>query len=166
MATTIDGFVAREDDRTDFVSEIEWKSFRAMVKRVGNIVIGRRTFELMEKGNELPDLDEVTVVVVTSHEFFVSDSRIQVVNSPGQALDLLRGKNFKQALVAGGGTINASFMEQKSIDEIFLDVEPVALGDGIKLFSGKAFDVKLKLLGVKHLSKNELQLHYRVLNKN
>lgn len=88
-----------------------------------------------------------------------------MVNSPGQAVDLLR-KNFKQALVAGGGTLNAAFMEQGLIDEIYLDVEPTALGDGIKLFSGETFDVKLELLGVKHLSKNELQLHYQVIHDN
>lgn len=165
MATSIDGFVAKKDDKTDFVSEIEWNSFRAMMKKVGNIIIGRRTFELMQKGNELPDLDKVNVAIVTSHEFSVLDSRIQAVNSPGQALDLLRGKDFKEALVAGGGTLNAAFMEQGLIDEIYLDVEPIALGDGIKLFSGKVFNRRLKLLGIKHLSENELQLHYRVLNK-
>lgn len=164
MATSIDGFVAKKDDNTNFVSEIEWNSFRAMMKKVGNIIIGRRTFELMEKGGELPDLDEVTVVVITNNEFSVSDSRIQVVNSPRQAVDLLR-KSFKQALVAGGGKINAVFMEQGLIDEVYLDIEPIALGDGIKLFSGKAFNRRLKLLGIKHLSENELQLHYRVLNK-
>lgn len=49
MATTIDGFVAKKDDSTGFVSDVEWDSFQAEMKRVGNIIIGRRTFELMEK---------------------------------------------------------------------------------------------------------------------
>lgn len=165
MATSIDGFIAKKDDNTNFVSEIEWNSFRAMMKKVGNIIIGKRTFELMEKGDELPNLDEVTVVVVTNHEFSVSDSRIQVVNSPRQALEVLRGKNFKQTLVAGGGALNAAFMEQGLIDEIYLDVEPIALGDGIKLFSGKVFELKLRFLGIKYLSENEPQLHYQVIHK-
>lgn len=166
MAVSIDGFVAKKDDNTDFVSEIEWNSFRAMMKKVGNIIVGRKTFELMKKRDELPGLDEVVLVVVTGNRLFsVFDSRIKVVNSPMDALSFLRAEKFKEALVAGGGTVNSSFMEQKLVDEIYLDVEPVVLGDGIKLFFGKAFDLKLKLLGVKNLSEDELQLHYQVINR-
>lgn len=59
--------------------------------------------------------------------------------------------------------MNASFIAAGLIDEIFLDVEPHLFGKGIKLFEGKNFEAKLKLLGVKKISKNEVQLHYKVL---
>lgn len=114
----------------------------------------------------MPNLDGVAVVVVTKdHNFSAADSHVEVVDSPKKALDFLITKHFKKALIAGGGEVNASFMEQKLVDEIYLDVEPIALGDGIKLFSGKAFELKLRLLGTKHLSENELQLHYQVIHK-
>jgi len=36
----------------------------------------------------------------------------------------LEKEKFNQALVAGGGTLNASFMAENLIDEIYIDVEP------------------------------------------
>jgi len=52
MAITINGFIAKENDDTSFVSEIEWRSFRKMIKNVGNMIIGSRTYEIMRGGEE------------------------------------------------------------------------------------------------------------------
>lgn len=49
------------------------------------------------------------------------------------------------------------------IDEVILDVEPVALGDGIPLFGGKNFQRRLELIESTRLSPHEVQLHYRVV---
>ena len=56
MAVSVDGMIARENDDTSFVSETEWKNFHSMVQRVGNIVVGERTYKIMEKGREFEGL--------------------------------------------------------------------------------------------------------------
>lgn len=58
-------------------------------------------------------------------------------------------KGFKETLVAGDGHLNGSFMAESLIDEIFLDVEPVAIGKGIRLFENGRLGVKLRLLETK-----------------
>ena len=63
----------------------------------------------------------------------------------------------------GGGTLNTSFMAENLIDEIYLDVEPIVFGKGIRLFKENDFEAKLKLLEIKKLSNDEIQLHYQVL---
>lgn len=164
MATTVNGFIAKENDDTTFVSDVEWESLQKMVRRTGDIIIGTRTYEIMSKGNELAKLDGLkAVVVVSDGSFKTSSPNHFVVNSPKEALALLEREGFREALVAGGGKLNASFMEENPIDEIYLDIEPVALGKGIKLFAEKDFERKLELIGTKKLSPHELQLHYRVL---
>ena len=62
-----------------------------------------------------------------------------------EALKLL--SDFEQVVVAGGGALNASFVEENLVDEIYLDIEPIILGKGITLFRDKDFERKLKLLG-------------------
>ncbi len=57
-------------------------------------------------------------------------------------------------------------MEKGLVDEIYLDIEPFVFGSGIKLFADGEWENKLKLLGTKLLSRNTIQLHYKVIKKN
>lgn len=164
MATTVNGFIAKENDDTSFVSEIEWDSFRKIIKGIGNMIIGNRTYEIMRNGGEFENLENIRVLIVSSKaDFKTIATNHSVAKSPKDALAILEKEGFDNALVAGGGTLNASFMVGNLVDEIFLDIEPVAFGKGIRLFKEGDFEVKLKLLEVKKLSNNELQLHYQVL---
>jgi len=76
------------------------------------------------------------------------------------ALDIL--KDADEVVVAGGGKLNASFLKEGLVDEIYLDVEPIAFGKGIKLFDDEDFEVNLELIEVNKISQNEIQLHYKV----
>jgi dihydrofolate reductase len=164
MATTINGFVAKENDDTSWVTETEWASFRSVIKRVGNLIIGSRTYEIMQKGGEFKDLEKIKVVAVASGKNFEADNPSHsVVHSPNEAIEFLEQEGFNEALVAGGGMLNGSFMTENLIDEIYIDVEPMVLGKGIKLFDEKDFERRLELIETKKLSENEIQLHYRVL---
>ncbi|MDO8627265.1 MAG: dihydrofolate reductase, partial [Candidatus Diapherotrites archaeon] len=137
MAVTANGLVASPKDEVGFVSENEWKSFSNMTNKIGNMVIGRRTFELMKKESEFKKFKKVKIVVVSREKF--TNNGVMVVNSPKSALNFLQKKKFKTVLVAGGGKINASFMALGLVDEIFLDVMPAMLGKGIPLFNGENF---------------------------
>ncbi len=160
MAVSADGFIAGEGDDTSFVTKSEWASFRRILKRTGNVIIGRRTYDILEKKGEFAGLGKLRVVVVTRTR---SDLPLGITTapSPQAALDLLK-KDFRQVLVAGGGQLNASFMKEGLVDELYLDVEPVVLGKGIKLFGNDRLQAKLSLVGTKKLSANEIQLHYTV----
>ena len=76
---------------------------------------------------------------------------------------MIEEKGFEKAFLAGGGQLNASFMKEGLVDEIYLDVEPLLFGKGIKLFADADFEYKLELLECKKLNANTLQLHYEIL---
>ncbi len=40
MAVTPNGMIAKKNDDTSWVSEIEWKNFSSMIKKYGNMIIG------------------------------------------------------------------------------------------------------------------------------
>ena len=164
MTITVNGFIAKENDDTSFVSEVEWGNFRKTVKSVGNIIIGSRTYKIMRDGGEFENLRNVRVIIVSNNINFktIADNH-SIVKNPQNALTILEKEGFNQALVAGGGTLNASFMAENLVDEIYLDIEPIVFGKGIKLFKKNDFETKLKLIETKKLSDNEIQLHYQVL---
>ncbi len=162
MAITINGYIAKENHKTPWSNE-EWDSFSNFIKKRQNIIIGKNTYNLMEEENEFDKIGNPVVVVVTKNET-INDPNILTASSPKKALNILGEKKFNEIVVAGGGRLNSSFLKEGLIDEIYLDIEPLILGKGIKLFSDNDFNVKLELLDIKKLSQNLVQLHYRVLN--
>jgi dihydrofolate reductase len=161
MATTANGYIAKENDDTSWISMEEWNSYSSIVRKAGNLVIGHRTYEILTKQPEFSELSEVKIVIVSSNDFQILSSNHIIVKTPQEALGVL--KDFEEIIVAGGGNLNASFMQEKLIDEIYLDIESTILGKGIKLFADGDFEVKLELIGSKNITKDEIQLHYKVL---
>jgi len=160
MAMSVNGYIAKENDETPWSDE-EWSSFSKFVKETKNLVIGKRTYEIMKANAEFEKIGNPFTVVVTKTEF-AHDSNFAIAKSPKEALEILKEKNFSKVLIGGGGMLNSSFMKEKLIDEIYLDIEPIIFGKGIKLFSEEDYDVYLELIETKSISSNVLQLHYRV----
>lgn len=161
MAMTVNGYIAKENDDTGFVSAVEWDSFRKMIKQVGNMIVGRRTYEIMQKEDGFGGIKKIVAVVVTRNKSFkTSQPHHLIAGSPKEALAILEKQGFGKALVAGGGKLNSSFLKEGLIDEIYLDLEPVILGRGIQLFYPEDFEFSLELLGMNKLNENLIQLHY------
>jgi dihydrofolate reductase len=162
MAITVNGMIAKKNGGTSWSDE-ELVAYENIVRKFGNLIIGRKTYEVTEK-SDFESVGNLFTVVVTSNKDFKSKEKIKFVDSIQDALKILEDKGFSEVLVAGGGKLNTSFMKAGLVDEIYLDVEPLVFGEGILLFSPVDFQRKLKLLEVKKLSDQTIQLHYKVLN--
>ena len=161
MATTANGYIAMGNDETPWSDE-EWESFSKFAKLVGNIIIGRRTYDIMKSDNTFDELGNPFTVVV-SKTMTSNDGNISIVRSPKEALEVLKEHNFTKALIAGGRMLNTSFMQENLVNDVYIDVEPLLFGEGIKLFSDSSFVARMKLINIKNLSRNVIQLHYEVL---
>lgn len=163
MALSLDGYIAKKDHSTDFVSDKEWESFTDAIRRTGNLVTGRTTYESMVKRQELKFLDKIKFVVVTTKGVKTSSPNHTFVDSPEKALEILKKEGFKEALISAGPQLNTSLIRQNLIDEVYIDLEPIFLGGGIKLFSDGYLGKKLRKIDEKWISSNEIQMHYKVL---
>ncbi len=159
MAQTVNGYIAKENDETPWSKPI-WGSYYKIANQFKAIILGRRTYEIMKQVNEFSKINNPFVVVLSNEAKQYSE--VPFVSSPQEAVKLLKSKNFKEVLVGGGSKLNASFMKAGLIDEIILDIEPLILGKGIKLFADEDFEVKLKLIKTNKLSDNIIQLHYKI----
>jgi dihydrofolate reductase len=161
MAISVNGMIAKSDDDTSWITKEEWASYSLAVRRAGNLIVGHRTYDILTKQPEFSEFKDVKLVVLSKNNFKTLSSNHLIADSPGEALKLL--KDFKEVIVAGGGVLNNSFLSENLVDELYLDIEPVILGNGIPLFRGEEFEKKLKLVGQKKISADEIQLHYKVL---
>lgn len=161
MAITANGMIANNDDDANWLTKEEAASYCEIVRKTGCLIVGRRTYHILTKQPEFQEFKDAKLVVVSHDEVELVDARHAVAHSPKEAVALL--SDFAEVIVAGGGILNASFLAENLVNEMYLDIEPAILGDGIPLFKGQSFERGLKLLGTKMLSENEIQLHYQVL---
>ena len=162
MAISIDGFIAKPDDDTaSWISKTEWDSYSAAVRSAGWMIIGHRTYDILTTQPEFAEFKDVNVIVVGETPIKLGAPNHKIATSPQEALEFCKGATT--VVVAGGGKLNAAFMAANLVDEMYIDIEPTALGNGIQLFHGSKFKVRLKLLSTKQLSPDEIQLHYQIL---
>ena len=163
MHVSINGMIARLDN-SDFSSELARSDFLKTMKKYKVNVIGRNTFKIASKSNGFP-LDGLNIVV-TKHKIKLKREWKNVIvtdKKPKDIIKIIESKGYKSAMVAGG-KLATSFLKEGLVNEIYLNVEPIVFGKGIPIFTNENFEKNLELLQVKKFSKNEVRLHYMVLN--
>mgnify|MGYP001827591923 CR=1 FL=1 len=96
----------------------------------------------------------------TSHSGYFSSISDK---SPSEALEILKNTGVDEAIIGGGRAVAHSFMRERLVDFIVIDLQPVAFGVGTPVF-GDALDMLyLKLLNSSSLNDNAIRLRYQVL---
>lgn len=163
IAVSINGFIARADNKFHFVSKRSHRNFLKMCKEVGNCVIGRTTYEQSASSSHFPFSPGLNVVMTSKKLESKWKNVVFLDGSPEEVLKFLKNKGYNEVVIGGGGAINSSFIKAGLVTDIYIDLEPYLLGMGVKGFAEDEFEAKLQLVEAKKFSKNELLLHYKVL---
>jgi len=75
------------------------------------------------------------------------DDEVDVV----KLMDELYKRGIKRVLLEGGGHLNKSMLEANLIDEIYVSIAPVVIGDGVNLVEGVMDERKLTLAGIRQI---------------
>ena len=164
MGISANGYIAKTDGNSEWTSEEDLKGFYEQSKKAGNIIMGKNTYLAALQYGYFPFPDSLNVVV--SHKQIENkwgDNVIIMDKPPKEILAMLEQKGFTAAFLAGGGQLNASFVKEGLIDEMYLDIEPLILGQGIKIFADADFEFWMELIDFKKLNINTIQLHYKVI---
>ncbi len=159
MTLSANGLIAQADETHQISPEV-LGDFVQQVKRAGNVIVGRRTFELMSAQTSQGAFPGIETVVVTRSGLRIDG--VNVAASPQQALELLERKGHEAALIGGGATLDASFLSQGLVDEIYLNIESILTSKGLALDFDTGVAVDMQLTGSAQLSENVVQLHYDV----
>lgn len=164
MAVSLNGIIARENNEEDFLSDDNWITFAKLVNDTGCVIWGRRTHEVVKKWEQKfhDQIRNVKKVIVSGSGNVGIGEDYVLAKSPEEALSALDKDGFEQVIISGGSVLNTSFAKAGFIDEVIVNVEPVMVGKGIPLFSPDNFELQLELLEISKISKNIIQLHYKV----
>jgi dihydrofolate reductase len=150
---TANGYLVRAGDEHQIPPPI-LTDFLTHVRRCGNVVVGRRTAELMRTAGSSAAFADIDVVVL-SHT-----PGPGVATSPEQALEMLATRGHTEALLAGGNAANTAFLERGLINDIYLNVVPMLTPAGSALPAAPQ-PADLQLLDVRQLANSAVQMHYR-----
>ncbi len=152
-----DGFIATRNDETPW-SDVSWVHYNTFVKKHGNIILGRRTYDLMCSDGTFDNMGSPFTVIL-SHQRLES---VATATSAKEAVRLITKKGFEAAVVGGAAATNGSFLKEGLLDELYLDIDPTILGEGLPLFAGAGeHQCKLELLESKEEG-GVIQLHYKI----
>ncbi len=160
MAVSIDGFIAKTNGDSDWVSPADTDNFEAAIQEHGNIILGSRTYK-QYLGDTYPVKDVNNIIVSSSNgDISEGDNIFVLPPDPRQIVSFLEGKGQDKALLIGGGNTNGLFLEAGLINEMRLIVHPLILGEGIKLFEGVELFKSFNLVESKNLGNDLTQLLY------
>jgi dihydrofolate reductase len=166
FAMSLDGYIARPDGAVDFLvmdketSELMAKFFAT----IDTAIMGRKTIEAairMTGGSYKPPVPLATYVFSRTWAVGKRDHFEVVRQSPAALIRKLRKLPGKNIFLMGGGELARSFLQADLVDELFLSIVPVLLGEGIPAFPGGFPQRAFKLLGSSTSSKHSVTLSYR-----
>ena len=171
MTTSLDGFVSDRDGRvgrlfTDLADMPETDSGREQIAQTGAVVMGRRTFAMGDPDSYVGTYEYQVPIFVLTHEpprkppkqdehltfTFVTDG----VESAVKQARAAAGDNTVQCL---GVSVVRQLLLAGLVDELTVDVMPVLLGSGKRLFDDPELaGIALEKIGVQETgSRTELR---------
>lgn len=172
IATSLDGYIAKKDGDLGWLDEAsanvpkdEDMGYYSFMESVDALVMGRNTYEkVLSFGVDWPY--KKPVIVLSRNSINIPEQlKDSVTHSSEPLQDLctrLEAKGYKRLYIDGGVTIQR-FLAAGLLDDMIISMAPVALGEGIPLFSKSEKDIALKLVNTKSFDFGFVQLTYDVV---
>jgi dihydrofolate reductase len=159
MSMSLDGFAARRDGTMDWLGEAQpygdhrQRAVAELLGQTGLLVLGRRSAQDMVKA--WPSSRSATgkymnALAKVGFSSTLSDlewSNTRVTDRPVQEeVPKLKRQPGKNIVVFGGASFARSLAAHGLIDEYRINVQPVALGDGLPLLHGLPEPQRLELV--------------------
>lgn len=146
---TLDGYLAAKDHELDWLYQtgtVEETGYDGFYSRMDVTLMGRRTFQELAKAGNPAEVYPSTENFVFTHRELFQEGFTPVHGGVAEFVEGMR--KDKNIWVVGGNTIFAPLLEQDMVDHIILQIAPVLLGDGVRLFTQKEALRRFRLDGV------------------
>ena len=161
-ALSADGYIAKDPamPSTAWTSKEDKKRFVELTKKAGVIVVGQNTWKTFG-GKALKD--RLNIIYSPDPLPNLPENAEITAKSPADLLADLEKRGHTDAAVCGGSQIYTMFMKAGLVDSLYLTIEPVIFGSGIKLFNA-GMDARLELVSCEKTEGGTILLEYKVKN--
>jgi dihydrofolate reductase len=167
LGMSLDGYIARLDGAVDFLFMPKDYSMAAFFATIDTAAMGRKTLDaaLRMGGGSFGGASMATYVFSRSQPAGKRDGVVFVDQQPAKWLGQIRKRPGKNIWLMGGGELAREFLRADLVDELYLGVVPVLLGEGIPLFPSGFPQREFTLAENKTYSKGLIALVYRRARK-
>ncbi|MFW8594135.1 dihydrofolate reductase family protein [Cribrihabitans neustonicus] len=171
IATSLDGYVARQDHSLDWLTRQpgtsdEESGFAAFMDSVDGLVMGTGSFRNVLGFGQWPYSKPVIVLSssLTSGDVpgHLQDKVRLSRASPAGLMQELQQEGWRRAYIDGGRLVQ-SFLRQELIADLTITTVPVLIGSGIPLFGPLDSDIGLELMASRRLGTGMVQNTYRIV---
>lgn len=164
MAISVNGNITYGKSNSDWVDKADWEYFNKTTKEAGVMVMGSETYKQFK--DDFPQKQAFNVVLTKKKSLLnkkVEGAMFTNMDLKG-LLKNLEAKGYKSVCFIGGEKLNTTLFKEDLVDELYVDVHPYLIGDGLRIFGkiSKMFK-KLKLVDTKKLKNDLVLLHYKVI---
>ncbi len=165
LGISIDGYIARPNGTVDFLFMPKDYSMAPFFATIDTAILGRKTLDdAFKMGGSVSDFGGMPAYVFSRSQPPGERDGLTFVNeSPAALVRRLRkrkGKN-KDIWLMGGGELAREFLKADLVDELYIGVVPVLLGEGIPLFPSGFPQRNFSLIENKTYSKGMIALKYK-----
>ena len=166
VVMSLDGCLTRhQNPGTGFASPADHEFFRSALQTFDCSLAGRSTYEAgRESILRHRSGSRLQMVLTTTPQRFEADARAEQLefrNADAPAvLRELKERGRTRCALLGGARLYTEACAHGLLDELWITLEPVAFGQGTRMFEG-AVDFNFELLGSEKLSRDTLLLKYR-----
>ena len=168
LGISLDGYIARPNGEVDFLFMPKDYSMGPFFATIDTAIMGRKTLDAVLKmgGGSPPSGGGMATYVFSHTEPPGERDGLTFVNeSPAAFVRRLRkhkGKRKdKDIWLMGGGELAREFLKADLVDELYIGVVPVLLGEGIPLFPSGFPQCNFALVENKTFSKGMIALKYK-----
>ncbi|WP_165003395.1 MULTISPECIES: dihydrofolate reductase family protein [unclassified Enterococcus] len=163
-AVSLDGYLAAQDHSLQWLFDTptgERTTYEAFYETIDVTVMGRKTYEEAKKYLETEALypEKTNYVFSTNKELQLPDAEV-IHEDPVSFLKQLRQTSGKGIWIVGGGQLIKPLVENQLIDEWYIQIAPVLLGKGIRLFQEGDYEERYELVNTVRFGQF-IELHYR-----
>jgi dihydrofolate reductase len=176
-ATSLDGFIATEDDSLDWLfplGDLSQSSYPEFIAQVGALAMGSATYEWMVRNAEKVASETGSSWPYTQPVWIFTNRTLPIIQ--GANVRFVKGDvrhvhaemrvaaGGKNIWIVGGGDLAGQFHDAGLLDELIVQIGSVTLGKGKQLFPRKVLSPILRLMSVRQIGAGMAELRYDVCN--
>ena len=138
LGISLDGYIARRNDAVDFLfmpKDYTDSSFGQFFASIDTVIMGRKTYDVAQKMGGASYGPKIAMYVCSrKRPAGERDGVTFTKQSPAALIKRLRQREGKHIWLMGGGELARDYLKADLVDELYIGIVPVLLGEGIPLF--------------------------------
>ena len=168
LAVSLDGFIEGPNGEYDWCFSDQDYGLSDFFSRIDSVFIGRKSYEMAQQhagnnnGEVVPGMPSMIENVFSNTLKSVKDGAILISGDSMAEARKIKEQPGKDIWLFGGASLTDALMKEGLVDELWLSVHPILLGNGKPLFRRQDNRTQLTLLDSKTYKTGLVSLWYKI----